>query len=243
MPPTRVDQPCIFILFAEELKVLEEKLKLLRFGVGSEECAGIEKGRLADPPHHPFCEMNIDDLVPPAMGHKSLKGRLELLIELYEVLNKNCFLIYDCFRAYCAISAVDLERFFTLSRTDFARFCKDTRCPRHVLTKTDSIFRTVEPHIAAKYKIKGPNRELVLSEFVELLVSFPTKFEIESRIELKFQLNQIAQVRVANVCYPNRTALGKKSALFVVTTFRKSFMCKSFSEILVFSGALQRQAS
>ena len=146
-------------------------MKLLKFGVNSEECAGIEKGRLPDPPHHPFCEMNIDDLVPPAMGHKSLKGRLELLIELHEVLNKNCFLIYDCFRAYCAIGAIEVERFITLSRTDFARFCKDTRCPRHVLTKTDSIFRSVEPHVAAKYKTKGPNRELILSEFVELLVS------------------------------------------------------------------------
>ena len=175
-PPTR-PPPLIFLspsfrCFAEELKILEEKLKLLRFGVESEECAGIEKGRLSDPPHHSFPEMNINDLVPPAMGHKSLKGRLELLIELHEVLNKSCFLIYDSFRAYCAISAVDLERFFTLSRTDFARFCKDTRCPRHVLTKTDAIFRTVEPHVEAKYKTKGPNRELVLSEFVELLVSF-----------------------------------------------------------------------
>jgi WD40 repeat protein len=158
-------------LFAEELRILEEKLKILKYGINSEECAGIEKGRLSDPPHYPFCEMNIDDLVPPAMGHKALKGRLELLVELHEVLNKNCFLIYDCFRAYCALGAVDIERFFTLSRTDFSRFCKDTRCPRHVLTKTDSIFRSVEPHKEAKYKIKGPNRELILSEFVELLVS------------------------------------------------------------------------
>jgi len=134
--------------------------------------------------------MNIDDLVPPALGHKSLKGRLELLIELFEVLNKHCVLIKECFRAYCAISAVDIERFFTLSRIDFTRFCKDTRCPRHVLTKTDSIFRSVEPHSEAKYKSKGPNRELILSEFVELLV------------------------RVANVCYPNRTTLGKKMSLF-----------------------------
>jgi hypothetical protein len=158
------------ILLAEELRILEEKLKLLKYGVNSEECHGIEKGRLLDPPQHPFCEMNIDDLVPPAMGHKSLKGRLELLIELHEVLNKNCFLIYDCFRAYSAIGAVDVERFFTLSRSDFARFCKDTRCPRHVLTKTDTIFRSVEPHREAKYKSKGPARELILSEFVELLV-------------------------------------------------------------------------
>jgi hypothetical protein len=142
----------------------------LKYGVNSEECAGIEKGRLSDPPQHPFCEMNIDDLVPPALGHKSLKGRLELLIELFEVLNKHCELIKECFRAYCAISAVDIERFFTLSRIDFTRFCKDTRCPRHVLTKTDSIFRSVEPHSEAKYKSKGPNRELILSEFVELLV-------------------------------------------------------------------------
>ncbi len=133
---------------------------------------GHRQGTTVRPAAPFFPEMNIDDLVPPAMGHKSLKGRLELLIELHEVLNKSCFLIYDSFRAYCAISAVDLERFFTLSRTDFARFCKDTRCPRHVLTKTDAIFRTVEPHAEAKYKTKGPNRELVLSEFVELLVSF-----------------------------------------------------------------------
>ena len=144
----------------------------MKHGVNSEECAGIEKGRLPDPPQHPFCEMNIDDLVPPALGHKALKGRLESLIELLEVLNRNCVLIKECFRAYCAIAANDIERFFTLSRTDFARFCKDTRCPRHVLTKTEAIFRTVAPHSAAKYKSKGPGRELILSEFVELLVRF-----------------------------------------------------------------------
>jgi hypothetical protein len=204
----------ISFFFAEELRILEEKLKLLKYGINSEECAGIEKGRLADPPYHPFCEMNIDDLVPPAMGHKSLKGRLELLIELHEVLNKNCFLIYDSFRAYCAIGAVDIERFYTLSRTDFARFCKDTRCPRHVLTKTDSIFRSVEPHMEAKYKSKGPNRELILSEFVELLVScFLYQIMPLPSSDLIFELNCTVQVRVANVCYPNRTALGKKSAL------------------------------
>ena len=209
--------------------------------MNSDECAGIEKGRLADPPQHPLCEMNIDDLVPPAMGHKSLKGRLELLIELYEVLNKHCFLIYDCFRAYCAISAVDIERFFTLSRTDFARFCKDTRCPRHVLTKTDTIFRSVEPHKEAKYKGKGPARELILSEFVELLVSCSWSFCIFIPF-LTATYADIWQVRVSNVCYPNRTALGKKSALFdnnATTKLHHSTFCNRCH----CSVALQRQAS